>query len=263
MPLRKKFRNPKISLVIPSFNKGEFIERTLKSIVAQKYSNLEVLIYDGGSTDKSLSIIQKYLQKNPTVFFLASKKDKGQLDAIIRGLKKTRGEIIGYINADDTLKPGILNLVAQAFEQNPEAFWVAGFGEVINQNDQVIAGAVTLYKNILININSFKLLLMVNYLTQPAIFLSKKVYQKFGPFKGTKKYIMEYELWLRLGQIKMPIVIPKTLASFRLTSDNISSTYYNDLLDLDTKIAQKYTQNKLLVFLHKLHNAGRKLMVTK
>jgi glycosyltransferase involved in cell wall biosynthesis len=97
-------KSPKISVVMPSFNKASYIEKTLDSIFDQKYPNLEVVIQDGGSTDGTLEIISGFIQKYPKLIRLESKKDKGQLDAVnTKG--SAGGEIFTFINADDTIAP--------------------------------------------------------------------------------------------------------------------------------------------------------------
>src|SRR5438105_15536000 len=98
---QKKGEHLKISIIIPSFNKGIYIGKTLQSIIDQNYPNLEVIVQDGGSKDETAVIIKRYAKKNPKIFQWTSKKDNGQLDAIYKGLKKAKGDIITYLNADD------------------------------------------------------------------------------------------------------------------------------------------------------------------
>ena len=193
---------PKISIIIPSFNKVDFIEETLKSIIFQKYPNLEVVIQDGGSTDGTLDIIKRYAKKYPKIITYVSKKDKGQLDAINKGLKKAKGEIITYINADDVYEKGALKKVGETFKKYPDTLWLAGKGRVINEEGEEVAKLVTWYKNQLLRLNKYTFLLIVNYLMQPSIFLSRKAIKKYGPFTGTRKFVTEYDLWLKLGKIK-------------------------------------------------------------
>lgn len=258
----KKDKLAKISIIIPSFNKGKYIAKTLDSIVKQNYPNLEVLVYDGGSTDQSLKILAKYCQKHHYIK-LVSKKDQGQLDAINRGFKKAKGDILAYINADDLYRPNVFEKVAQTFRNYPNTNWVTGYGEVIDEKDKKIARAFTLYKNRLIKLNSYPLLIMVNYLTQPATFISKKAYRKYGPLKGHNKIVMEYELWLKLGKVKMPIIINETLAAFRLTKTNLSFTHYDEILFNDNHLIDNYTKNRILISLHRLHNQGRKFIASR
>lgn len=248
---------PRISIVIPSYNKAAFIETTLQSIVNQKYPNLEVIIQDGGSRDGSVKIIKSFAKEYPKLFKWVSKKDKGQVDAINRGLKKSTGQILTYINADDVYKESTLLKVGQAFMNNPSISWLTGYGDIIDKDGKIISRFITNYKNLLLNINKYSLLLVVNYITQPSTFLNRKIYKQYGPFTGTKNYVMEYGLWLKLGRIQMPLIIKKTLSSFRLTNDNISSIAASELLKIDYQISKQYSNNFLLLALHKIHNLGR------
>jgi len=252
---------PRISIVIPSYNKADFIEATLESIVSQNYPNLEVIIPDGGSTDGSVEIIKKYARKYPKIIQWVSKKDKGQVEAINKGLKKATGEIVTYINADDVYEKGALFEVAKAYQKNPDCLWIAGKGRVVDSVGKEVAKPVTFYKNLLLFLNSRTLLLIVNYFIQPSVFMTRKVWQKFGPFIGAGRFVMEYDLWLKISKEKMPLLINKNLSSFRMGGENASSTWFKKLLETDEKIVQKYTKNPLVLFFHKLHNWGRKKIV--
>lgn len=205
---------PKISIVIPSYNKVEYIQETLESIVSQKYPHLEVIIQDGGSTDGSLKIIQQYAQRYDWINY-ESKRDKGQADAINTGFKKATGEILTYINADDVYEKGALKRVGKNFAENPDTFWLAGRGRVIDETGHEIAKPFTWYKNLFLYFNFYSSLLILNYLMQPSVFLSRRAYKKYGPFFGGK-YVVEYDMWLKLGKQKMPLVLNRTLSYFRL-----------------------------------------------
>lgn len=252
---------PKISIVIPSYNKARFIEKTLDSIVNQDYKHIEVIIQDGGSLDGTLGIIKKFARKYPEIFRYESKKDKGQLDAINRGLSKATGEILTFINADDIYETGALNSVASAYEENPDGLWFAGKGKVIDSNGREITKAVTCYKNLLLSFNLYFLLLILNYLMQPSVFFTKQAYKKYGPFTGTGNFVMEYNLWLTLGEVSMPVIIDKCLSHFRLSGEGISSTLFKDTLREDFRTIKKYTGNPLILVLHKLNNWGRVCLI--
>lgn len=259
---RKPNNLPKISIVIPSYNKADYIRFTLQSIVDQRYPNLEVIIQDGGSTDGTVKIIKEFARKYPKIFLWDSKQDKGQVDAINTGLHRANGSIITYINADDVYNNHALIEVGTYFLNNPHTLWLVGYGNIINAKGKEISLIVPSYKNFLLNINNYKLLLIVNYICQPSVFLSAEAYKNFGPFVGTNKYIMEYALWLKLGNYHMPAIIKRNLASFRLTTDNISSTQYGELLDLDYKIARNFTENEFILFIHRLHNLFRVALIS-
>lgn len=248
---------PKISIVIPSFNKADYIESTLQSIINQKYPNLEVIIQDSLSTDGTLEIIKKYQKNNPKIFKVESKKDNGQLDAINKGLKKATGEILSFINADDFYEDGAFFRLIDFYLKNKNALWFAGKGRVVNENGKEIAKFATLYKNFLLSYSNFYLLLMTNYLIQPSVFITKKAYEKYGPFTGTKTAVMEYDLWLKLFKVSNPVFIPFYLSSFRLYKGSISTSKFKEMMKEDEKIAKKYTSNTLILFLHKMHNLAR------
>jgi glycosyltransferase involved in cell wall biosynthesis len=248
---------PKISVVVPSFNKVSYIERTLNSIISQKYPNLEVIIQDGLSTDGTLEIIKKFAAKYPILIRFESKKDGGQLNAVNMGFRKARGEVVTYINADDEYCPGAFAAVAKSYAKTPGSLWFAGLGRAIDKNGREIAGSVSWYKKQALKLNSRLILMVFNYLMQPSVFISREAYKKFGPFDGTRQFIMEYEMWLKLSDVQMPVVIDKNLSLFRIEPSTTSQTLSAPLLAEDERTLSKYTKNKFIIGLHKIHNFGR------
>lgn len=252
---------PKISIVIPSYNKAKYIRRTLSSIFSQNYPNFEVIIQDGGSTDGTTEIIREFAKKYPRNIKWVSKKDKGQVDAINKGLKKAGGDIVTYINADDVYEGETLLTVGEYIRKNPNTLWLAGKGKAINTEGKEISKWVTCYKNFLLTANHYSLLLIVNYLMQPSVFVSRSAYEKYGPFSGFGGVVMEYDLWLKLGKIEMPKILSDRLSGFRLTVGSVSTTQYKSVLKRDLEIVRKYTANQILLLLHRFHNLGRVLTV--
>jgi len=251
---------PKISIVIPSYNKVKFIRKTFDSIIHQKYSNLEVLVKDGGSTDGTLSVIKEFASKYPKIIKWESGKDNGQLEAVNDGLSKATGDILTFINADDCYTRGTFKAVESAFSKNPKAVWFVGRGMVIDNKDKEIAKPITIYKNILLHLNSYQGLLMTNYIMQPSVFITKKAWRGFGPFIGTRNFIMEYDFWLKIAKINKPQIINKFLSKFRIESNTKSKNMTQMILIEDEKIVKKYTKNPLIIVLHKLNNLGRILI---
>lgn len=123
---------PKISIVTPSYNQASFLEETIRSVLLQGYPNLEFVVVDGGSTDGTVEILERY---DPWIDHWVSEPDDGQDDAIRKGLEEATGEIEAYLNSDDVLLPGALEEVASTLTQNPEAAW--GTGNAVYFSDDV------------------------------------------------------------------------------------------------------------------------------
>ena len=114
---------PKLSVITPSFNQGEYLERTITSVLDQGYPNLEYVIVDGGSDDGSVEIIRRYEDR---IDWWVSEPDEGQTDAINKGIRRTSGEIVAYINSDDYFLPGAFDRALEVFEEQPDAKYIAG-----------------------------------------------------------------------------------------------------------------------------------------
>jgi glycosyltransferase involved in cell wall biosynthesis len=114
---------PKLSVITPSLNQGEYIERTITSVLEQGYPNLEYVLVDGGSTDQTAEIVKRYEEH---LTWWVSEPDQGQTDAINKGIRRTTGEIVAYLNSDDYYLPGAFERAIDAFERQPTAKYVAG-----------------------------------------------------------------------------------------------------------------------------------------
>src|SRR5688500_13464995 len=128
-------RLPKISVITSSYNQGKFIEETILSVIGQGYENLEYLVIDGGSTDESVDIIRKYEKQ---IHYWVSEKDRGQSEAINKGITRSTGEIFTWINSDDLLLPGALHKAAEQFAKVPGQTGVIYGGTVLFENGKDI-----------------------------------------------------------------------------------------------------------------------------
>jgi glycosyltransferase involved in cell wall biosynthesis len=254
--------NPKISVVIPSYNKVKYIQKTLDSILNQSYKNIELIIQDGGSTDGTSEIIKNYQRRYPKIIKSEIQKDGGQLDAIIKGFKKATGDIYAFINADDIYEVDAFDAVVGSYTEHREALWFAGKGIVIDSEGREIAKPVSWYKSFLLIHSTYYLLLTTNFLMQPSVFLTARAYKKYGPFTGTVDFVTEYDLWLKLAKIQMPTVVNKTLSRFRIEVNTKTKKMSEKLLKEDERILNRYTSDPIVKILHKLHNYARLFLST-
>jgi glycosyltransferase involved in cell wall biosynthesis len=246
--LRRKNDLPKISIITPSLNQFEFIERTIESVLSQDYPNLEYIVMDGGSTDGTVEILKKYGKK----IVWRSEMDKGQGDAINKGLKLAKGEILAYLNSDDSYFPGALKSAAEFFIKNPQVMWVFGKCRIIDEKDKEIRASITAYKNFWLRRYHYKTLLVLNYISQPAVFWRRKAYREIGEFDSKEYWELDYDYWLRLGKKYSPGFIDQNLANFRVHEKAKTSIGIKHFLE-EVEVAKRYTKNPILIGLHYLN----------
>jgi glycosyltransferase involved in cell wall biosynthesis len=201
------YNYPTISIVTPSLNQGQFIEQTINSVLAQNYPNLEYIIIDGGSTDDSVELIKKYAGH---LKYFVSEKDRGQANAVIKGLQHCTGEIFNWINSDDYLETGALEKIADAFSDT---------------NVQLIAGKVRNfspgYEQIVQNQNLSAKGLMcwspdVRFV-QPGVWMRRELLERCGGLDEHFHYAFDWDLYIRyLYHFPTVKEIPDLLVHFRL-----------------------------------------------
>ena len=207
---------PKISIITPSYNQAHFLEETILSVLDQHYPNLEYIIIDGGSTDNSREVIEKY---EGHLAYWVSEKDQGQTDAIIKGMKRSTGDILGWLNSDDTYLPGCLKTVGEAFLEEADADVIYG-DYVITDVD----GRRLLSKKE-IKFDFDILLYAVNFIGQPAAFFTRSAYEELGGLDANLNYFMDLEFFLRMGKNKRKFThLKRYLATYRFHGESKTIT---------------------------------------
>lgn len=186
-------RVPKISVVVPSYNQGEFLERTITSVLAQGYPNLELIIVDGGSTDGSCQIIERY---NEQLHWYCCEQDRGQTHAINKGFNHATGEILAWLNADDCHVPATLNRVANYLTSYPSVDGLYGNRIHIDEYDQEIGRT-------LLPGHDNKVLSWADFIPQETLFWRRSLWEKVGgKLDESFSFAMDWELLLRFRENK-------------------------------------------------------------
>jgi glycosyltransferase involved in cell wall biosynthesis len=198
---------PLVSIVTPSFNQARFLEATMQSVFSQDYPRIEYSVVDGGSTDGTVEIIKKYEGR---LAWWVSEQDKGQTDAINKGFARANGEILAWLNSDDTYEPGAVSAAVDYLQEHPEVGMVYGDCNFINESGRVIGkfnSAQTDYR-----------LLRQGYvhIPQQTMFFRADLWREVGPLDTSFYFAMDYDLWTRIAAGSEVKYVPQTWANFRL-----------------------------------------------
>ena len=200
----KNFVPNRFSVVVPSFQQGKYLERTLLSILNQRNVDLEIIVQDGGSSDESIDILKKYSDR----ITWTSKKDAGQSSAINSGFHKATGEFLCYLNSDDIFYPNALKNVFLRFKAHPEIEVIYGRVDFIDEKDRVAGEYET-------HAWDYNELCEACIVSQPACFWKRSVMEKYGFFDEKLHYAMDYEYWLRIGRTTRFHYLAEKLAAAR------------------------------------------------
>lgn len=199
---------PLLALVTPSLNQGKFLEATLRSVHDQEYPRLEHVVQDGGSTDGTCSLLERYREK---LHFWESVPDHGQAQAINRGFRHATGEIMAWLNADDLLLPGSLAYVARYFQEHPQVDVVFGHRILIDEQGQEVGRWV-------LPPGADRLLPWTDYIPQETLFWRRRIWEKVGgALNETYHFALDWELLLRFHQAGARFArLPRFLGAFRI-----------------------------------------------
>ncbi len=180
---------PRVSVVMPSYNHAKYLRSAIDSVLCQDYAPLELLVFDGGSSDGSVEILRSYGER---VRFV-SERDRGQSDAINRGIASATGDILCWLNSDDMFVPGVIPRVVQAFEHHPEADFLYGRGWDVDESGQIM------YEAGVLGFDLWRLIHQRNFIHQPSCFFRRSLIERVGPIDESLHYVMDWELWIRFA----------------------------------------------------------------
>jgi len=210
---RHKTPLPKISIISPSYQQGEFIEDTIQSVISQEYPFLEYIVIDGESSDNSVAIIKRYESR---ISFWISEKDRGQTDALNKGFRKATGEIIGWINSDDMLLPGALKKVGSFFQMNPDVSMIYGDAQAVDRHGKPL---------FIRKPGSFDLrwLIRTDDIPQSSVFFRRDFLVSIGYLDDRLHFALDYDLLIKAGLHQDLVYLPETLSAFRIYPETKTS----------------------------------------
>ena len=234
---------PKITVVTPSYNQKEFIERTILSIINQNYPNLEYIVCDGGSTDGTIDILKKY---DKQIDWWISEKDKGQTDAINKGMKKATGDIVCWINSDDILLPGALYNVANFFQKHPECDFANGYTIEIDKEDKILKFTHIIMSRFFFEKGCYNI-------SQQGMFWKRNLFDKIGYLNESFHAKMDVEWLIRVYESGANIqLLNKHLGAIRIYGETKTaiggSIWENDAKEIKSLYNGSYAYNRSNIY---------------
>ncbi|MGZ4732523.1 MAG: glycosyltransferase family 2 protein [Terriglobales bacterium] len=194
-----------VSIVTPSFNQAAYLGQTIRSVLDQGHHELEYIVVDGGSTDGSVEIIKQYAGR---LAWWVSEKDSGQAEAINKGMKRARGEIVAWLNSDDVYLPGAIEAAVKAFDSRPETVLV--YGNMLAVDGQGRTTNVLRYRQL-----SLEELLCFEIIGQPAVFMRRAAFEAVGGLDTSLHFMLDHQLWIKVAQHGQIVHIDETWAAAR------------------------------------------------
>jgi glycosyltransferase involved in cell wall biosynthesis len=221
---------PRISVVTPSFNQGPFLERTIRSVLDERYPDLEYIVIDGGSTDGSVEIIKRYERH---LAYWVSEPDTGQSNAINKGLNRATGTILTWLNSDDYYTPGALEIVATAALGHPDAGAYVGAGDIVDASGAVIHHHVP---SSVISLESMYQWIRGEFFMQPSCFFRDTAWRAVAPIDESIHIAFDLDLWMRMAKAGQTFVTIDALLSKSLSHPGAKTTAYTNLSIVDVAV---------------------------
>jgi glycosyltransferase involved in cell wall biosynthesis len=221
---------PLVTIVTPSFNSGEFLEETIHSVLSQDYPRIEYIVMDGGSTDGTLAILERYRDRLQYV----SQPDKGTADALNRGFQQSHGEILAWLSADDCYYPGAVAAAADRLIAEPDTAVVYGEGNWVDETGRTIRRYPT------VSPYSPSMFGRECSICQPAAFFRRTPAEAVGMLDADLHSAFDYDLWIRLSHTYSFTAIPQYLATSRMHSRNKSLGQKGLMFEECIQLLQRY-----------------------
>lgn len=247
-----------ISIITPSYNQAPFLRQTIESVLSQAGDfDLEYIVMDGGSTDGTVEILKSYGDR----IRWTSQRDEGQSAAINKGFRHSTGQIVAWLNADDLYLPGALDTIAERFAARPDALWLIGEYQMIDEQGARIRRIHSTYKNFLIRHYSYRLLLTENLCPQPSVFFRRSALDRLGFLNEKEFYVMDYEFWLRLGKNGDPIIVERPLSQFRFhAGSKTQNSQLREQFGRELELVKSYTAGRPWLYVMHIINFWKTLI---
>jgi glycosyltransferase involved in cell wall biosynthesis len=218
---------------MPSFNHARYIREAIDSVLNQDYPLIDLLVMDGGSTDSTVDILKSYGDRLQFI----SQKDKGQSDAINRGFRMVKGDILCWLNSDDLFSRGAISTVMDVFSKSEEIEWVYGDGCAIDDNGRFLGNSGVLPFSL------WKLIHHRNFIQQPSCFFRKSLLEKVGPIDESLYYVMDWELWIRFGAYRVKFIQERLSSNRTYPQNKTQSGHFRRWKEI-RKVVRRYTRQK-------------------